>query len=135
MPSAVPTEVDRPRTGWSVSASDTFMSGTPFSCAISIGLMLKPRSRLESWLTSEFAREVRPMNGRSSSFVSVSSGEGVHDSLMSSVKSERMEKREERVPPVDTSLMRLYPLKLEDDDLNGSGVRGEEASGSEEGAN
>lgn len=74
-----------------------------------------------SWLTSELARDRR----REPPSLSLSSE--THGSLMSSVNSDRIENRDERVPPVETSLMRLYPLKEEG--LNGSGDGGESPDG------
>jgi hypothetical protein len=92
------------------------------SCAIKSGLatlrLIAPSS---IWLTSELAldfRRPRPGASISGSGTSPSPSmstppsedasvrEGGQEILMSSVKSERMEKREERVPPVETSFRR-----------------------------
>lgn len=54
---------------------------------------------------------VSPSKSSSSSSSSKSgSGGGVQESLISSVKSVKMEKSEDSVPPVDTSFRRWYPL-------------------------
>lgn len=62
--------------------------------------------RPSNWLTSESARDARPpVCGL---LVPLTSSDGVaHGSLMSSVKSDKMEKSDESVPPVETSLIRV----------------------------
>ncbi len=83
---------------------------------------LLPMTSSSIWLTSEFALDLFlrfPASSRSGSLgwlvmvsspssigSSFSSDGGVHVSLMSSVKSDRMENSEDRVPPVETSLSR-----------------------------
>lgn len=61
-----------------------------------------------SWLTSEFALE----RGRSGSSANkaergASGASSFQDSLMCSVNKDRMENKDDSVPPVDTSLTRL----------------------------
>ena len=84
---------------------------------------LKPIVLPSSCETSELARVRGAYSEVARSGVGTSES---HDNLMSSVKRERIEKREERVPPVETSLTRLYPLKLLSE-LNGSGAEGSES--------
>ena len=87
-------------------------AGQPTSCAVSAdddrlleeatdsGLATRvPMVPSDIWLTSELALD-RVRKGTSP----FSSSGCVHATLMSSVKRDSMEKREERVPPVETSL-------------------------------
>ena len=99
--------------------------------ALALFLLLAALSRSESL---ELA--VILTSALSSSSLSASSSNGDHASFMSSVKRERMEKSEERVPPVETSLRRWYPLNEVDSEAgNRSGLGGDDEKASEEGAN
>jgi hypothetical protein len=94
---ARPSPEDRPPSGTSSDSRDRVsLPGEDASWA-----MLKPMILPSNWLTSELARDRR----REPPSLSLSSE--THGSLMCSVNSERIENRDERVPPVETSLMRL----------------------------